>query len=78
VGPPRMVDRQKTLVEFVTAWAEYQMRLSGLGSEAKKLAVGNPALQQMIARITDDIASSPDDQRHLAMQLALAEFSKTG
>ncbi|HEV8049381.1 MAG TPA: hypothetical protein VGP88_02180 [Thermoplasmata archaeon] len=72
-----MVDRQKTVVEFVTAWAEYQMRLSGIGAEAKKLAVNNNPLEAMIARITDDLASSPDDQRRLAMQLALAEFSRS-
>jgi hypothetical protein len=72
-----MVDRQKTLVEFVTAWAEYQMRLSGVGSETKKLAVNNSPLEAMIARITDDLASSPEDQRQLAMRLALAEFSKS-
>ena len=72
-----MVDRQKALVEFVTAWAEYQMRMGGLGSESKKLAVNNTPLEQMIARITDDLASSPDDQRRLAMQLAIVEFSKS-
>ena len=72
-----MVDRQGTLVEFVTAWAEYQMRLNGIGSEAKKLAVDNPGLQQMIGRIADSIAASPDDQRQLAMQLAIAEFSRS-
>ena len=72
-----MVDRQKTLVEFVSAWADYQMRISDLGSEPKKLAVYNNPLEQMIARITDDLASSPDDQRLLAMRLALAEFSKS-
>lgn len=70
-----MADRQQTLVEFVTAWAEYEMRLSGVGSEAKKLVVNNPGLLQMIARITDDLASSPEDQRRLAMRLALAELS---
>lgn len=73
-----MVDRQKTLVEFVTVWAEYQMRMSGLGEEAKKIESKDPALRQMIARITDEIASSPEDQRILAKQLALAEFSKSG
>lgn len=72
-----MVDRQKTLIEFVTAWAEYQTRMTGIGSEAKRLAEGNPALHQMIARITDELASSPDAQRELAMQLALAELSKS-
>ncbi|MCI4327656.1 MAG: hypothetical protein L3K16_08525 [Thermoplasmata archaeon] len=73
-----MVDRQKAIVEFVTAWAEYQMRLSGIGSEAKKLAVHNTPLEQMIGRIMDDLASSPDDQRTLSMRLAIAEFSKSG
>ncbi|HZY71069.1 MAG TPA: hypothetical protein VFF67_08865 [Thermoplasmata archaeon] len=71
-----MVDRQKTLIEFVTAWAEYQMRLSGIGSEAKKLAADNPGLHQMIGRITDELASSPEDQRQLALRLAIAEFSR--
>ena len=73
-----MVDRQKTWIEFVTAWAEYEMLLRGTSSEARKLAVKNSELEQMIARITDDLASSPDDQRALARQLALAEFSKSG
>jgi hypothetical protein len=72
-----MVDRQKTLVEFVTAWAEYQMRMTGVGSAAKQHAANDPALQQMIGRITDDLASSPQDQRLLAMQLAFAEFAKS-
>lgn len=72
-----MVDRQKALVEFVRAWAEYQMGMSGIGFEAKKLAVHNTPLEQMIARITDDLASSPDEQRNLAMRLALAEFSSS-
>lgn len=71
-----MVDRQRTLVDFVTAWAEYQMRLSGIGSEAKKLAIDNPGLHQMIGRITDELASSPEDQRQLALRLAIAEFTK--
>jgi hypothetical protein len=76
-GPLRMVDRQKTLVEFVTAWAEYEKRLQGVGSAAGKLAENDPPLQQMIARISDDVMSSPDLQRQLAMRLALAEFSKS-
>jgi hypothetical protein len=71
-----MVDRQRTLVEFVTAWAEYQIRMGNIGSEAKKLTENNPPLHQMIARITDELASSPDSQRELAMRLAIAEFSK--
>jgi hypothetical protein len=77
-APPRMVDRQKTWAEFVTAWAEYEMLLRGIGASPKKLAVNNSGLEQMIGRITDDIASSPDDQRKLAMQLALAELSRAG
>ena len=73
-----MVDRRKTLVEFVTAWAEYEMRMSGIGSEAKKLVENDRSLHQMVARITDDLARSPDVQRELAMQLAIAEFSTAG
>ena len=76
-GPYRTVDRQKRLIEFVAAWAEDQMRISNQGSEVKNLAVNNNPLEQMIARITDDLASSPDDQRRLAVQLALTEFSKS-
>jgi hypothetical protein len=72
-----MVDRQQTWIEFVTAWAEYEMVLRGIGANPKKLAVNNSALEQMAGRITDDIASSPDDQRKLAMQLALAELSRS-
>jgi hypothetical protein len=72
-----MVDRQKTWTEFVTAWAEYEMLLRGIGSGPKKLAVNNSGLEQMVGRITDDLASSPEDQRLLAKQLALAEFSKS-
>ncbi|MFI5414679.1 MAG: hypothetical protein ACHQ16_03315 [Candidatus Lutacidiplasmatales archaeon] len=53
------------------------MILRGIGSEPKKLAVNNTALEQMIGRIVDDIASSPDDQRKLAMQLALAELARS-
>jgi hypothetical protein len=73
-----MVDRQKTWIEFVTAWAEYEMVLRGIGAEPKKLAVNNSVLEQMVGRITDDLQSSPDDQRQLAMQLAIAEFSRSG
>jgi hypothetical protein len=73
-----MVDRQKALIDFVTAWAEYEKRMTGIGSEAKKLAEGDPALGRMIARITDELMSSPDDQRRIAMQLAIAELSRTG
>jgi hypothetical protein len=75
--PRRMLDRQKRFEEFVTAWAEYAMLLRGVGAEAKKLAVNNSPLEAMIARITDDLASSPDDQRQLAMRLAIAEFSRS-
>jgi hypothetical protein len=71
-----MVDRQRTLIEFVRAWAEYEKNMNNIGSEAKKLAQEDPALYQMIARITDDLMSSPDIQRDVAMQLAIAEFSK--
>jgi hypothetical protein len=77
VGPSRMVDRKQKLIEFVTAWAEYERRMTGIGSEAKKLAEDDPALHQMIARITDDLSSSPDVQRDIAKQLALAEISKS-
>jgi hypothetical protein len=73
-----MVDRQKTLVEFVAAWADYEKKMHNIGFEAKKLAESDPALYQMIARITDDLMSSPDVQRQVAMQLALAEFSRSG
>jgi hypothetical protein len=73
-----MVDRQKALVEFVVAWAEYEKRMTGIGSEAKRLAETDPALSRMIARITDELMSSPDDQRRIAMQLALAELSRPG
>lgn len=73
-----MVDRQKTWTEFVKAWAEYELLLRGIGAGPKKLAVNNTELEQMIGRIADDLASSPEDQRRLAMQLALAEFSKSG
>lgn len=71
-----MVDRQQRLVEFVIAWAEYEKRMNGVASEAKKVAGDDPALHQMIARITDDLSSSPDAQRQVAMRLALVELSK--
>ncbi|MFI5418682.1 MAG: hypothetical protein ACHQ2Y_07305 [Candidatus Lutacidiplasmatales archaeon] len=71
-----MVDRHKSLIEFVTAWADYEKRLSGAAMEARRLAEHDPALHQMIARITGDLESSPDAQRQLAMRLAIAEFSK--
>jgi hypothetical protein len=73
-----MVDRQKALVELVTAWAEYEMRMNGIGSEAKKIAVNNPGLVQKIDSVTNDLMSSPDDQRKLALQLAIAELSRSG
>jgi hypothetical protein len=73
-----MVDRQKTLVELVTAWAEYEMRMYGIGSEAKKIAVNNPGLVQKIDSVTNDLMSSPDDQRKLALQLAIVELSRSG
>jgi hypothetical protein len=73
-----MVDRLKTLTEFIFAWADYEKRMSGIGFEAKKLAEGDPALAQMIARITGELSSSPELQRHLAMELTLAEFTKQG
>jgi hypothetical protein len=73
-----MVDRQSMLMEFVVAWAEYEMRMGNAGSEAKKLVQGNPPLQQMIARITDELASSPDLQRQIASRLAIAELSRSG
>ena len=73
-----MVDRQRALIEFVTVWAEYQKRMGSIGSEAKKLAEKDPALHQMIARIMDDLNSSPEAQRQLALQLALAEFTRHG
>jgi hypothetical protein len=72
-----MVDRQKTLIEFVQAWAEYEWRMKGIEMEAKKLGRQDPGLHQMISRITDDLMGSPDTQRQLAMRLALAEFSKS-
>jgi hypothetical protein len=72
-----MVDRQKALVEFVTAWADYENRLHDVGSEAMKLAANDPRLHQMIARIVDDVACSPELQRQVAMRLALAEFSRS-
>ncbi|HZY92969.1 MAG TPA: hypothetical protein VFG07_09415 [Thermoplasmata archaeon] len=71
-----MVDRQKTLVEFVVAWADYEKRMSGIGSEARKFAEGDAALQQMVSRVTDELMRSPDVQREIAMQLAIAEFSR--
>lgn len=73
-----MVDRQKALVDFVTAWADYEKRMTGIASEVKTLAQHDPTLHQMVARITDELASSPDAQRQLAMRLALAEFSRSG
>jgi len=73
-----MVDRQQTLIEFVTAWAEYEQKMTDIGSRSRKSAEGNPNLQQMILRITDELARSPEVQRDLAMRLALAEFAKGG
>jgi hypothetical protein len=52
--------------------------MTGIGSEAKRLAEKDPGLSQMIARITDELSSSPDDQRRIATQLALAELSCPG
>jgi hypothetical protein len=72
-----MVDRQRKLIEFVAAWAEYEKRMTGIASEAKKLADNDPGLFQMISRITDDLSSSPDVQRDIAKQLALAELSRS-
>lgn len=71
-----MVDRQKTLVEFIVAWADYEKRMSGIGSEARKHAEADPALQQMVSRVTDELMRSPDVQREIAKQLAIAEFSR--
>lgn|GEM_PF-4770821 len=70
-----MVDRQKRLIEFVTAWAEYEKRMSGIGMEARKLVEHDPPLRQMVDRVTDELMRSPDIQRQLAMQLAIAEFT---
>jgi len=70
-----MVDRQKRLIEFIIAWSEYEQKMSGIGYEAKQTVENNPALHQMISRITDELSRSPDVQRELAMRLAIAEFS---
>ena len=71
-----MVDRQKMLVDFVTAWAEYERRMTDVGSVSRKAVAHDPDLQQMVLRITDELARSPEVQRDLAMRLALAEFAK--
>lgn len=71
-----MVDRTKTLIEFITAWADYERRMSGIGLGALEAAKADPALRQMVSRITDELMRSPDVQRDLAMKLAIAEFSR--
>ncbi|MCI4369343.1 MAG: hypothetical protein L3K09_07270 [Thermoplasmata archaeon] len=73
-----MVDRHKTLIEFVTAWADYERRITGVALEAQQLAEHDPLLHQMIARIMGELSSSPDSQRQIALRLAIAEFSNSG
>ena len=75
MGSPTVVDRQKRLIEFVTAWAEYEKNMSGIGMEARKVVEHDPPLRQMVDRVTDELMRSPDIQRQLAMQLAIAEFT---